>query len=112
MGKALNIMQAAEKLQVQPNTVRNWIKQGKIPGRKIGRVFRISEESLDRFIEAQEQPDIPKPGVSAFELLGRYPGSGHDVDEFMAEKHRETEEEERRLEERGKPHESSEDAVT
>jgi excisionase family DNA binding protein len=53
MSRTLTIEQAAAKLQVKPNTVRRWIKHGRIPGCKIGRIFRISEADLDRVLSGE-----------------------------------------------------------
>ena len=50
MTRTITVEQAAERLQVRPNTIRTWIKQGRIPGRKIGRVYRIPEQALDALI--------------------------------------------------------------
>ncbi len=48
MTSMMTVEQAADKLQVKPNTIRTWIKQGRIPGRKIGRIYRIPEQALDQ----------------------------------------------------------------
>jgi excisionase family DNA binding protein len=97
MNRTITVEQAAEKLQVKPNTIRTWIKQGRIPGRKIGRVFRIPEQALDEFTGGSSPV---KPATrSALSLLGRYPRPGRTLDDIMREKHEETDEEERRWEE-------------
>ena len=46
----LNIRQAAELLKVHPNTIRNWLKAGELPGKKIGRLWRISAAAVDALI--------------------------------------------------------------
>ena len=48
--RILTVEQAAELLQVSYETARGWIQTGKIPGRKIGRVWRVLESDLLRFI--------------------------------------------------------------
>ena len=52
MARALTVEQAAEFLQVSPYTVRQWLRTGKIPGRKIGRVYRILDTDLEALFGA------------------------------------------------------------
>lgn len=57
MARALTVEQAAEFLQLSPYTVRQWLRSGKIPGRKIGRVYRILDTDLEALVGAgQSQP--------------------------------------------------------
>ena len=46
----LNIKEAAELLRVHPNTIRNWLKSGDLPGRQIGRLWRISAAAVEAMI--------------------------------------------------------------
>lgn len=47
--------EAAAYLKVSPNTVRTWLRQGKLKGHKLtGGIWRISEQALKEFI-GQEQ---------------------------------------------------------
>ena len=39
--------QAAEALNISPRTLRNWLRQGRIPYRKIGRVVLIPRKALE-----------------------------------------------------------------
>lgn len=39
----------AERLQVSPQTVRNWCRDGKLRYLQTNRIIRISEESLEAF---------------------------------------------------------------
>jgi excisionase family DNA binding protein len=48
--KILTVEQAAERLQVTPRTVYEWLRSGKIPGRKLGKVWRMSEEAILEFL--------------------------------------------------------------
>lgn len=43
--------EVAEKLNLSEKTIRNLIESGELEAHKFGRVFRISEEQLDNFIE-------------------------------------------------------------
>ncbi len=48
--RILTVEQAAELLQVHYETARKYIKKGLIPGRKIGKSWRVVESDLKRFI--------------------------------------------------------------
>jgi len=43
--------QVANILQVHPFTILKFIKQGKLIGLKLGRVYRIKESDVEKFIE-------------------------------------------------------------
>lgn len=43
--------QIAEKLQVKPTTVRKWIKNGLLEGKKMGKRWIISPENLQRYLD-------------------------------------------------------------
>lgn len=64
MAKILTVRQAAELLQASEETVRDWLRRGRIPGRRVGRSWRISEDALldwlntggaDRVDDCEEQ---------------------------------------------------------
>jgi len=42
----------AKRFNLKPGTVRSWINQGKLKAVKLGNLWRISEEELQRFIKA------------------------------------------------------------
>jgi excisionase family DNA binding protein len=44
------VEEAADYLKVKPNTVRQWLRLEKLPGVKIGSVWRIREEDLEAFL--------------------------------------------------------------
>ncbi len=46
----LTTEEVAELMKVSYNTARKWIKAGRIPGREIGRVWRVVESDLLTFI--------------------------------------------------------------
>jgi excisionase family DNA binding protein len=52
-GKILTVPQAAEQLQVSERTVYEWLRNGKIPGRKIGKVWRLSEDAIVEFLRGE-----------------------------------------------------------
>ncbi len=99
MSRMITVEQAAERLQVKPNTIRTWIKQGRIPGCKIGRVYRIAEQALDEMMSRAEMPGEQRKPLDARSLLGKYKRPGRSLDDFLREKHEEIDEEERRWEE-------------
>lgn len=70
MVRILTVEQAAEKLQLSPKAVRKYLRTGKLPGRKIGKVWRLLESELERFVggmagEAAETPRISLLGSCA-----------------------------------------------
>ncbi len=59
--KLLTTEQVAELLQVHPFTVLKYIKTGKLKAIKLGRVWRIRESDVERFLEersmASKEPE-------------------------------------------------------
>jgi len=47
----------AERLSISIRTVRSYIKNGKLPSVKIGKLRRISEADLEEFIEKRRVRD-------------------------------------------------------
>jgi len=43
--------QVAERLQLSIITVKRWLTAGKLPGYKVGRQWRISEQELEEWIK-------------------------------------------------------------
>ena len=52
MDDLLTAEQAAAILQLSPKTIKDWLRAGKLPGCKIGRVWRIKEADLEAFVQA------------------------------------------------------------
>jgi excisionase family DNA binding protein len=50
--KFYTVQEIAQALQVTPQTVRAYIKQGKIRAQRIGRPLLITESSLKEFLQA------------------------------------------------------------
>lgn len=50
--KFYTIPETAEALNVTPQTVRAYIKQGKLKGQRIGRPILITENNLKEFLQA------------------------------------------------------------
>ena len=49
IGRVYTTQQVAELLQVTPRTVQQWIRTGKLPAMRYGRVLRIRAEDLAQF---------------------------------------------------------------
>lgn len=45
--------QAGKMLQLHPFTILNYIKRGKLRSARIGRVYRIRESDIEKFLENQ-----------------------------------------------------------
>jgi excisionase family DNA binding protein len=63
----LTVEQAAERLQVSSKTVYVWLRAGRIPGRKIGKVWRMSEEAIVDFLRGE----LGKGAASAAEVVSK-----------------------------------------
>jgi excisionase family DNA binding protein len=50
--KFYTIPETAQALQVTPQTVRAWIKQGRLKSQRIGRPILITERNLRDFLQA------------------------------------------------------------
>lgn len=52
MDKYLTSEQVAAQLQVHPFTVLKYLKSGRLPGIKIGRMYRIKESDVEKFLSS------------------------------------------------------------
>jgi len=55
----ITVQEAAEQLRVHPQTVRLWLREGKIRGRLIGgrkSGYRIPATEIDRLMSPDEEP--------------------------------------------------------
>ena len=52
MGMILTVRETAEILRVTEKTVRKWLRAKTIPGRRLGRLWRINEEELIQSIKS------------------------------------------------------------
>ena len=55
MTKMLTPSEIAEKLNLHPNTVRDYLKAGVLPAVKLGRVWRVEEEDLNKWLEEKKR---------------------------------------------------------
>ena len=51
--KFYTIPEVAEALNVTPQTIRAWIKQGKLKSQRIGRPILITENNLKEFLKTE-----------------------------------------------------------
>ena len=51
------VEELSEKLGVQERTIREYLKSGKLQGRKMARRWYVSEESLRDYFETEESSD-------------------------------------------------------
>jgi excisionase family DNA binding protein len=101
--------EVAARLKVQPRTVQEWLRTGRLPGLKLGKLWRIRESDLEAFLSPPVAPirDVGLPPVApaltsderaariraARGSMAHIPGS---VDEFLRRKHEDIEWENRR----------------
>jgi excisionase family DNA binding protein len=60
-GRFEEIEEVAERLLVDPQTVRRWIKSGRLKAYKPGREYRILSQDLDAFLESRSYPKAQAP---------------------------------------------------
>jgi excisionase family DNA binding protein len=48
----LSLSRAAKLADVAPGTLRRWIKEGRIPSQRAGRVYRVSRTDLETFLKS------------------------------------------------------------
>ncbi|MBF6460295.1 helix-turn-helix domain-containing protein [Nocardia puris] len=52
---------AAERANVRPQTIRNWVEKGLLPAARIGRNIRIDLNDLDALAQPRMKPEPPRP---------------------------------------------------
>jgi putative molybdopterin biosynthesis protein len=52
----LTPQEVSELLRVSVQTVRRWIKEGRLPAYKVGRAWRIGKVDLDKWLNRQRTP--------------------------------------------------------
>ena len=53
MNRLLNVEELAQYLNLQKQTIYNWLSQRKISGIKIGGVWRFDKREIDKWLRAQ-----------------------------------------------------------
>ncbi len=59
MPRLLSLREVSEVLRLNINTVRRYVREGKLQAAKFGRVYRVREEMLEEFIRKQENNNHP-----------------------------------------------------
>ncbi len=54
MEQVFTVDEAATHLKVRPETVRRLLSQGRLPGNKVGRAWRIPEGALMDYLRGEE----------------------------------------------------------
>jgi excisionase family DNA binding protein len=57
MAEVLTVKQAAERLQITQETVRDWLAKGRLKGVKLGHIWRVDAEALERLLSGDEDAD-------------------------------------------------------
>jgi excisionase family DNA binding protein len=55
LDRVLTPQQVAERLQVTVQTVVRWLRKGQLKGSKLGRLWRITEEDVDAFLQERRK---------------------------------------------------------
>jgi excisionase family DNA binding protein len=70
-GEYLTVAQASELAQVAPDTLRIWIKAGKLPRRMAGRELRVRREDLERLLASGPTSPTLTPEAAVARILAR-----------------------------------------
>lgn len=99
MARILTVEEAAQKLRISTKTARRMLRMRELPGRKVGRAWRVLETDVELWVRGG---GTERGGefVSARGLLRKYPG-GLTSEEVNAAKRMEAELEEAKLARRG-----------
>ncbi len=54
MSEFLTVNEVAERLKLHPATIAKYVREGRIPALKFGRVWRIREKELFKFLKKAE----------------------------------------------------------
>jgi len=76
--------QAASRLQIHPSTLRWYLREGRVEGMKLGRVWRAAEGALLKSISATQKTATPKgrmPKAEAESRAAAFSAALRDFDE-------------------------------
>lgn len=59
LSEFFTVEELAEKLKVSEQTIRLWIREGRLEAYKFGRAHRVPAEALQRFLEQSKQHREP-----------------------------------------------------
>ena len=66
MEKLLSITEAAEVMNVQEETVRQWLRSGRLKGLKAGRVWRIKPSAVELFLGSADEETLTHDDAEMF----------------------------------------------
>ena len=59
MENYLTVEEVSEKIKVHQNTIRIWIREGRLKAIKVGTRWKVSELSLDNFLFERKEGNNP-----------------------------------------------------
>ena len=74
----LTIDEVASRLQLRPTTIRAYLREGRIPGVKFGRVWRVAESTVNDLLAGRiaVNGNGNGNGTAAADSQGNEPGAG------------------------------------
>lgn len=66
-----SIEDIANELQTHPETIRIYIRQGKLKAAKFGKKYWVTEESLKKYFEYSHDPAVSLPAIKTGPLYPR-----------------------------------------
>jgi excisionase family DNA binding protein len=79
--------EAAARISVSPRSIREWLRKGKIKGVKAGRLWRIRETELERFLGFEShKTDKEEQSDPFLKVIGRLSGpslSSKEIEESL-----------------------------
>lgn len=75
MNEILTVKQIARKLQVDPETVYRWLRNGKLTGYRANRLWRIAEHDLMSFLERKTGAEPEHGNANIKSKSGQVAGS-------------------------------------
>jgi len=77
--------EAAARISVSPRSIREWLRKGKIKGVKAGRLWRIREKELEKFLGFDSKKELKGEKTDPFlKVIGRLSGPALSPEEIEA----------------------------
>ena len=64
INKLLSINELAERLSIKPNTLRQMVRDGRVPAYKVGRVYRFDPARVTEWLQKLEVQSSPAEEVT------------------------------------------------
>ena len=77
--------EAAARISVSPRSIREWLRKGKIKGVKAGRLWRIRETELERFLglDSHKKEEQADPFLTVIGCLSGSSLSSAEIEEAL-----------------------------